>query len=159
MSLAVRRVTGHSLVTEQRSHAVIIRPITRSLPWTSNYDFDQPDTRRMNNVILTLFWHMLRCDSVWPLTCGHGCSGPARLCSADQQAACGCQSRVPGRWRWWLCGWSPAPARTRWKSGWRKYCALPAMGNKEINKKAKAPLRRHTAQLRGNSEAKKKKIK
>lgn len=31
MSLAVIRVTGHSLVTEQRSQAVIIRPITRSL--------------------------------------------------------------------------------------------------------------------------------
>lgn len=153
MSLAVRRVTGHSLVTEQRSHAVIIRPITRSLPWRAIVRLTSLIPDSFTHALI--FWHMLICASAWPLTCGRGCSGPARLCSADQQAACGCQSRVPGQWRWWLCGWSPAPARTRWKSGWRKYCALPAIGNKEINKKAKAPLRRYTAQLGGSSEAKK----
>ena len=81
------------------------------------------------------------------LTCVCGCSNPACQRSAAPSAAGGCWSTGQGLWRWWPCGWSPAPARTRWNSGWRKYCALPAMRNKEINKKAKAPLMRRSAQL------------
>lgn len=84
------------------------------------------------------------------LTCANGCSGPDHGWSGAPSAAGGCWSRGRGRWRWWPSGWSPAPARTRWNSGWRKYCALPAMKNKEINKKAKAPLMRRSAQLHCN---------
>lgn len=87
------------------------------------------------------------CYSRRDLTCVTGCSGPGRARSAAPTAAGGCWSRGRGPWRWWPSGWSPAPARTRWNSGWRKYCALPAMRNKEINKKAKAPLMRRSAQL------------
>lgn len=81
------------------------------------------------------------------LTCVSGCWSRASPPSGAPSAAGGCWSTGRGRWRWWPSGWSPAPARTRWNSGWRKYCALPAMENKEINKKAKAPLMKRSAQL------------
>lgn len=96
------------------------------------------------------------CDNVgelWPLTCEHGCSDPAPLWPAVQPIACGCRSTKRGLWQWWPSWWSPAPAHTHWKSGWRKYCALPAMGKKEINKKAKAPLMGHLALLESCSKA------
>lgn len=86
-------------------------------------------------------------SSVVMLTCASGCSSPVPARTAARWAAGSCWSTGRGPWRWWPCGWSPAPARTRWNSGWRKYCALPAMGNKEINKKAKAPLMRRSGQL------------
>lgn len=81
------------------------------------------------------------------LTCASGYSSPVPARTAAPSAAGSCWSTGRGPWRWWPSGWSPAPARTRWNSGWRKYCALPAMGNKEINKKAKAPLMRRSGQL------------
>lgn len=81
------------------------------------------------------------------LTCASGYSSPVPARTAAPSAAGSCWSTGRGLWRWWPSGWSPAPARTRWNSGWRKYCALPAMGNKEINKKAKAPLMRRSGQL------------
>lgn len=81
------------------------------------------------------------------LTCASSCSGPAPPRTAALSAAGGCWSRGPGPWQWSPSGLSPAPAHTRWNLGWRKYCALPAMRNKEINKKAKAPLMRRSAQL------------
>ncbi len=81
------------------------------------------------------------------LTCVTGCLSPAHARTAAPSAAGGCWSTGRGLWRWWPFGLSPTPARTHWNSGWRKYCALPAMRNKEINKKAKAPLMRRSAQL------------
>lgn len=85
------------------------------------------------------------------LTCVWGCWSPAHAKKAAPSAASGCWSTGRGLWRWWPFGWSPTPAHTRWNSGWRKYCALPAMRNKEIDKKAKAPLMRRSAQLGCNS--------
>lgn len=90
------------------------------------------------------------CVMLWDLTCVSGCPSPAHSRSAALTAAGGCWSTGRDPWRWWPYGWSPTPARTRWNSGWRKYCALPAMRNKEINKKAKAPLMRRSAQLDHN---------
>lgn len=107
--------------------------------------------------------HVSQSSAVWPVlllnltppppvpvvmaTCVSSCSGPAPLRTAAPSAAGGCWSTGPGPWQWWPSGLSPAPAHTRWNLGWRKYCALPAMRNKEINKKAKAPLMRRSAQL------------
>jgi len=76
MSLAVIRVTGHSLVTEQRSQAVIIRPITRSLWWTNNQPainerdqirlFMQMKTRlRGTNIVFTSFYLVFWKDVSW----------------------------------------------------------------------------------------------
>lgn len=110
------------------------------------------------NVLFMYQVHVSFWDPVWPWpdlctsasrdqTCVYGCSSPAHSRLATPSAAGGCWSTGRGPWRWWPSWWSPAPARIRWNSGWRKYCALPAMRNKEINKKAKAPLRRRSAQL------------
>lgn len=149
------RVICHFLVTEHRSHAVIIRPITRSLQETKV----SLQSHARNHCAVYV------CQPspggppllTWPdlspgarhrdLTCASGCSSPAPARTAARSAAGGCWSTGQGPWRWWPSGLSPAPARTRWNSGWRKYCALPAMRNKEINKKAKAPLMRRSAQL------------
>lgn len=81
------------------------------------------------------------------LTCVSGCWSLDHLRWEALTVAGGYWSKGPGRWRWWPFGWSLGPAHTRWNSGWRKYCALPAMRNKEINKKAKAPLMRRSLQL------------
>lgn len=157
MSLAVSRVICHCLVTEHRSHAVIIRPITRSLEGTATHHIHAEELKALF-ICFTFFFFTIRvpmgpgfCSSAsGALTCESGCWSPARWCSGAPSAAGGCWSTAPSRWRWWPSGWSPAPARTRWNSGWRKYCALPAMRNKEINKKAKAPLRRNSVQLNYN---------
>lgn len=155
MSLAVSRVICHCLVTEHRSHAVIIRPITRSLGGNIALLCPCGETQC---AVYVHHIHMSPADAEKPgtipctgaschFTCECGCLSPVPPRSASLTAAGGCWSTGRGLWRWWPSGWSPAPARTQWNSGWRKYCALPAMRNKEINKKAKAPLMRRSAQL------------
>lgn len=151
MSLAVSRVICHCLVTEHRSHAVIIRPITRSLEESKPLLQPRGDTLcavypRFSvrpGSILSILSH--------DLTCASSCSSPAPPWSATPSAAGGCWSTGRGPWRWWPSWWSPAPAHIRWNSGWRKYCALPAMRNKQINKKAKAPLMMRSSQLDCNT--------